>query len=699
MKKKLLLSISILSSLMLGFTSCTADVSSSTISSKESTEVATSSEKESSKEEQSSSSTSQSIKDKYNAISVTDAVNLTKGQNDDFVSDEVFIYGLIKTISNTTYGEMTITDGTSDLYVYGLNDFSTLSDKPNKGDEVVIKGNVKIYNSKAELGKSTLVEFNHIKQDVSDYTSMNVLEVRNASQDTKVKIKGIVSSITYADKMVPNGFYLVDNTSSIYVYDKDVAANVSVGNEVEVAGTKTYYIASSEASNAAKYNYKGSNQIQECTLISNDKLTHDFDTSWISEMSVKEIMDSNPSDDITNKIFKVNALIKKVEGSGFVNYYIDDFDGTTGSYVYTMNSGSDYSYLDEYDGKKCTLYLTPINAKSSATGCVYRFEVIKVLDSNYQFDTSKIATFALDYYCLDQFETSYTSDPSIECVKEISNTIIPFDNVTVTYSSSNEDAVYFENSEDNKIILHTKNAGTSTITITTHYGELVASKTCSIEVKEKINYQTKSVKEVIDTEDNTEVYVKGIVGPSLVNKVGFYIIDETGSIAVMMDSSEEMAKVHLGDEVILKGERQTYIKNGVTGIAGQSEIYGATLIENLYGDHAYSTASFIKDKTLADLTKYEITDDHTTEVYTLTATISYEETNYYSRYALTSGDARIQLYSANAGQYSFLSNYKNQEVEMEIALCNFNSKSYYTAVCLSITVDGNKICNQLNFSK
>lgn len=700
MKKKLLLSLSVLSSLMLTFTSCDGTPSSSISSSEQSSssETSSSSSSSSTSSSSSSSSTSQSLKDKYNAISVTDAVNLTIGQDSDFVSSEVYIYGLIKTVSNTTYGEMTITDGTSDLYVYGLNDFASLTDQPIKGDEIVIKGNVKIYNSKPELGKSDLIEFNHIKQDTSDYTSMNVLEARNASKDTKVKIKGIVSLITYADKMVPNGFYLIDETSSIYVYDKDVASNVSIGNEVEVAGSKTYYISSSEASNASKYNYKGSNQIQDCTLISNDKGNHDFNTAWIEEKSVKEIMDTNPSEDITNKIFKVNAVIKKVEGSGFTNYYINDFDGKTGSYVYTMNSGSDYSFLDEYDGKMITLYLTPINAKSSATGCSYRFEVIKVLDDNYKFDTSTIAKFALDYYCDNQFESSYTSDPSISCVTSVNNDIIPFEGVNVTYSSSDTDVAYFETTDEGTIF-HTKNVGTTNVTIITSYGEQTASKTYSITVKEKVNYEAKTVKEVIDTEDNTEIYVKGIVGPSLVNKVGFYIIDETGSIAVLMESSEEMSKVHLGEEVILKGERQTYIKDGKTGIAGQSEIYGATLVENLYGQHDYSTASFIKDKTLADICDLDISVDHTTEVYALKATISYETTNYYTRYALTSGESHIQLYSANGGQYSFLSPYKDQEVEMEVALCNFNTKNYYTAVCLSITVNGTKIYNELNFSK
>ena len=91
------------------------------------------------------------------------------------------------------------------------------------------------------------------------------------------------------------------------------------------------------------------------------------------EYTIKEIMETPLSENMTTNIFKVNALVKKVPGNGFVNYYFNDIDGVTGSYTYTACNGSDFAWLDEFDGKICTVYLSPMNAKSTTSGCIYRF--------------------------------------------------------------------------------------------------------------------------------------------------------------------------------------------------------------------------------------------------------------------------------------------------------------------------------------
>ena len=59
-------------------------------------------------------------------------------------------------------------------------------------------------------------------------------------------------------------------------------------------------------------------------------------------------MNTPVSEDISTTIYKVNALIKKAPGDGFINYYINDLDGTTGSYVYTQANGNDLDYLEPF---------------------------------------------------------------------------------------------------------------------------------------------------------------------------------------------------------------------------------------------------------------------------------------------------------------------------------------------------------------
>ena len=61
----------------------------------------------------------------------------------------------------------------------------------------------------------------------------------------------------------------------------------------------------------------GGFELDSATLISNDKAVTDFNTSWIEEKSIKEIMESPFTTNITNEIYKVNTFIKKAPGNGF----------------------------------------------------------------------------------------------------------------------------------------------------------------------------------------------------------------------------------------------------------------------------------------------------------------------------------------------------------------------------------------------
>lgn len=213
-------------------------------------------------------------------------------------------------------------------------------------------------------------------------------------------------------------------------------------------------------------------------------------------------------------------------------------------------------------------------------------------------------------------------------------------------------------------------------------------------------YKINSVKEAINSKDNYEIYVKGIVGPSLCGQLGFYIIDENGSIACLVSNKDEMNRISIGDEVILKGTRKTYNDQTLPKIVGQSVIENVTVDENRYGNHEYSTKSFINDLSLKDISSFFMHINHTTEIYTLKATIGYEESDNYTHYDIIQGAYRIELYSdGNKDEYSFLYPYINSEVEMEIAICNFEFKYYYKTICLSINVDNNKILNCYNFTK
>jgi hypothetical protein len=192
------------------------------------------------------------------------------------------------------------------------------------------------------------------------------------------------------------------------------------------------------------------------------------------------------------------------------------------------------------------------------------------------------------------------------------------------------------------------------------------------------------------------VIVKGIVGPSLVNRSGFYLIDDTGIIAIITDA-ETLAGLKPGQEVVLEGKRHINTKGGA-GYHGQTCLTDVTLVTNLYGEHAYADDLFVTDKTLADFYNLDVKTDYTTTVFVLKATVEVEESQYYSKICLTDGSTKVNLYCSNANQYNWLKAYAGQEITIELAACNWNDKPHYTGCVLAVVnSDGSKVINELNF--
>ena len=635
-------------------------------------------------------------------ITIAEAIEICK-VNTEETAQRYYIRATITRVSNPAYGEMYIADETGELLVYntknsdGTVGYADMSERPVKGDEVLLYCTLNNHNGTNQVKSAWVVEFKHneVEIDPSEYADMTIANARDAELGAKIKISGVVAQITYATGKKPSGVILVDGTSSIYVYDGDVAGQVNVGNTITVAGEKASWILETEMSNAEKYGYKGACQLDSALLISNDNGNSAFDKSWIEETTVKEIMDTPVSENITNKIFKVTALVKKVPGSGFVNYYIDDLDGVTGSYVYTQCNGSDFSWLDEFDNKLCTVYFVAINAKSTASGCVWRFLPVEVIDNGYVFDTAKTAEYAVKYHGVTQFLNSYTGDPAIQLQTLVSSELLGFEGATLSYASSDNEVVYF--TTDNGVVtFHCGKAGTATITVTGSYNGNTYSEDVEITVSANEDVEYISVGDAIKTENNSIVTVKGIVGPSLVNKVGFYLIDESGAIAVQV-SSEVMATLEIGYEVIIKGNR-TITKDG----GGQINIENATVVSNKYGSHSYSTESFIKDATIDDIKAITDSASATTGVYVVTALVSKTSTQQGSYTNVTFNVGGLLLYTGNAKQYSWIESFfaegeTSATLTVELALCDWNAKGLKGCVLAVVNEDGTKVLNTLNF--
>ena len=124
------------------------------------------------------------------------------------------------------------------------------------------------------------------------------------------------------------------------------------------------------------------------------------------------------------------------------------------------------------------------------------------------------------------------------------------------------------------------------------------------------------------------------------------------------------------------------------------------ILSNTYGSHAYSTATFVTDKTLAEVRALDPMIDYSTTVFVLNATVTVEESKYYTNIYLTDASGnQLRLYSSSANQYNWLKAYAGQEITVEVAACNWNDKDYYTGCVLSVVTENGKVFNELNFGK
>ena len=388
--------------------------------------------------------------------------------------------------------------------------------------------------------------------------------------------------------------------------------------------------------------------------------------------------------------------MKEVPGNGFTNYYFFDIDGETGNYTYSQCNGNDFEWLRAFEGKICTVYITALNAKSTGTSCNFRFLPVAVMDEGYQFDTTKAPEYVLEYHIMDLFKTEYTGNPMLDLPTTLSSELLGFENATVSYSSSNEKAVKFTTA-DGKTIMECLNAGRATVTITATYNGQTATETIEIEVITPDVLDAGNVQNAIQSEAGDTVTVKGIVGPSLVNRNGFYLIDESGMIAVVVDDVAIFADIEIGQEIIIKGKRDKFHNNQGGTHAGQTAVTGATVVANYYGQHDYDTSRFVTDKTLADFYGLDVTVDYSTTVFVVKAIVTFEETAYYTKCNLPDGTNNVTLYCSSAKQYSFLKQFAGQEVTLELAACNWNNKTFWAGCVLSVITEDGKVVNSLNF--
>ena len=654
----------------------------------------------------------------YDLKTVAELIELSAGQTSkpDSSSPRYYVAASVKSIDDPQYGGMTIEDETGEIMVYGTYSadgetrYGDMEEKPVAGDYVLLYGNLQEYKGTPEIYSGWIIDFvhNEIEIDPDEYELIDISEARALEPGEVCRVKGTVLRHTFNSSLNEIGFLLADSTGMTYVYDSQLAPQVDDGEEVELVATRDNWILDDEQSYAEKLGYIGAIQLVDGILISHGEADPYDYASYAKKTTIKKLLSSDFDEPITGDLYQVAALVQKREGGNFVNYYIFDLDGETGTYSYSQASGADFAWLDEYDGKLVTLYMTVLNAKMSASGGNWRLSPVYVDPTPYVYDPSYTPELAVEYYGVDQFSSRYGADPALEVVTSVSNDTVGIEGATLTYASSNEDAAYFEQVEG-KTIFHVNkdHQDNVTITITGSYADYEDYQaTLQIEVFDPATVGI-TVAEAIEApaSDQETILVRGTVGPSLVNKSGFYLIDETGAIAIQLASSDMFdGTFFIGDNVVIEGHRGYW---GSNGLDSQICINDASIFVNLYGgDGTYPTDSFKSGKTIAELVNLPVSElEHTAEVYVIDN--AYLTSNgasmYPTYYLIDEGEADyktngLQFYQSGSSQYAWLNEYLGQTFKAEIALCNWNSKSKFKVCVLSITLeDGTQIYNELNF--
>ena len=647
----------------------------------------------------------QEVEGTYELISLPMAIAIAKDGGENFTSTtKYYITGWVSSVNNYSYGSITITDGNVSVYAYGISNYLDEEEWPLLGDVVVLEAVIGTHDGDVELKNATkIVEWHKVEVDTTKYEEVSLLEARNSEAGKKLIIEGTVASFTYKNAKTKNGeyvrdgLYLVNGTNSIFLYGSSIASAVEVGNTIKVAGIKEFFVQENEINLAQKFNFPGACQLSDVRLISNDKENISINEINFEETTIKTLMEKEFDDNITTQIYKVNALVKKSVAQDYVNYYINDLDETTGTYTYTKCNGNDFSWIDESLDENgqylCTMLVTVCNAKATAAGCNWRLIPIAFL-SDYTFDTQNTADFVFDYYVLPQFESTYYANPAKELITTHSSQLLGFENVTIEYSSSNESVANIK-TDNGKTILNVNALGNAEITITISYDGNIISEVIEIIREGEPTFDSISIKEAIDANVNDTIIVEGIVGPSVVNQpTAFYLIDETGVIAVRMTVADELAKLQQGNKVVITGKRDQVRKKDTA--LGQTAIVDAVLLHNYFGEHEYSTETFV-ESTLAEVAQLQLTEDWTSQVFIVEATASIS--GYVA--IISNGDASITLYTGNSSQYQWLVDaVAGKTLKMEVALCDWNSKTPYKACVLAVYLeDGTKIVNSFNFNK
>ena len=162
------------------------------------------------------------------SISLAEANEIGEAQeNDKYTEQEYILEGQITSISHTTYGNMTINEGETSFYLYGLyqNDvrYDAMTEKPNVGDFVRVLGTLGNHNGTAQIKNAQLISWTEgeiptsdpIEISLEDANTIGLEQSNNAYTVQQYILEGDIVEITdsYHGNMT-----ITDGTNNFVIY-------------------------------------------------------------------------------------------------------------------------------------------------------------------------------------------------------------------------------------------------------------------------------------------------------------------------------------------------------------------------------------------------------------------------------------------------------------------------------------------------
>ena len=235
---------------------------------------------------------------KIEIVSLTRAIELAQEAGDDYSTEKYYVKGTIKEVKNTTYGNMTITDGTTDFEIYGTYSkdgsqrYDVMENKPDAGDEVILYGVLGTYTKKNDDGSVAYVTpqmkngwfYSHTpatsvepEQPEQPTGTMTIAQVLAAADGTQVVVTGIVKNAVWNDQYNDNNVTIIDeNLDEIYCYG--LKTKVAVGDNITVTGTKTSYNGAPQIGQGATAVINSSGNEIPAPVVGDNEVLVDFST-------------------------------------------------------------------------------------------------------------------------------------------------------------------------------------------------------------------------------------------------------------------------------------------------------------------------------------------------------------------------------------------------------------------------------------